>query len=79
MGGRLEIRSIGEVRQEHLPWAAQVAWDEGFDLMFEFEEKPDMVEIGKRVEAGNAISSMVSVVRLWVLASEVSSGREIKH
>ncbi len=63
----IELRDMGDMPIEHLEPLAQVAQGQGFELMYEFEEAPDMEEVGKRAPLGE-VSAMDSMARLWVLS-----------
>jgi hypothetical protein len=66
--GQLELRDIGVVEDAHLKAMSEVALKQGFDLMFEFDSQPDMVEVVRRAEAmDDGISKMDNMARLWVL------------
>lgn len=66
--GKLELRDVGATPLEHLGPMSQVAQEDGHDLMFEFSEPPDMLEVVRHAESDRVgISSMESMKRLWVL------------
>jgi len=65
--GAIEVRSPIEVEDKHVPWMAQVAYKEGFHLMWEFSERPNEREIVRRVPKGQ-VSGMRSMRKLWVLS-----------
>ena len=66
--GNLELRDVGATPKEHLLPMSQVAQDNGFELMFEFSEPPDMAEVVRHAESDKVgISSMKTMARLWVL------------
>jgi hypothetical protein len=68
--GQLELRDIGVVEDAHLKPMSEVALKQGFDLMFEFDSQPDMVEVVRRAEAmDDGISKMDNMARLWLLKS----------
>jgi len=57
-----------EVDDNHLMLTAQLAKDQGFDLMFEFDSQPDMEDAIRRLgKIDDGISKMPNMVKLWVL------------
>ena len=65
----LALHYFGQCPQKLLKPMVGVAREEGFDLMFEFNEAPDFDRISELAPQG-AISSMDSMVQLWVLNAE---------
>ncbi len=70
VGADVALKDIGEVPENQLLAAAECARDEGFCLMFEFDEKPDLLEVARLAKHGS-VSSMTSMVRLWILDEEL--------
>jgi hypothetical protein len=69
IGVGVELRYYGSCPQSYLKPLAEAALSEGFDLMFEFDSPPDMEAVQSRAMVGQ-VSSMKSMVRLWVLNQE---------
>lgn len=64
--GAIELRDAIDVEPAHMKAMAEVALTEGFELMWEFSEKPDMAEV-VRLARDSKVSGMKTMVRLWVL------------
>ena len=68
MGVAIELRDMGAIRYD-LNVLAQVAQKEGFDMMYEFNSKPDIADVGRLAPLGK-VSGMSSMSRLWVLRED---------
>jgi hypothetical protein len=69
-GGALELRYIGEWPLNSLPDLAQACLSDGFDLMYEFDAKPLMEELGERFKSGECVWTHPNMQRFWVLNKE---------
>lgn len=65
----IELRYMGAIEGAHLQPLAELALEEGFDMMYEFDSKPDIAEVGRLAPIGK-VSGMSSMVRLWVLRED---------
>lgn len=68
MGVAIELRDMGAIRYD-LSVLAQVAKEQGFDMMYEFNSKPDIDEVGRLAPEGK-VSGMVNMRLLWVLRED---------
>lgn len=69
---RIEVRSpLVIIPPEHLEHMARAAKEQGFDLMYEFDNQPSMVDVTTHFRmsaAGRATKTLPGMTRLWVLA-----------
>ena len=57
MGVAIELRDMGAIRYD-LSVLAQVAKEQGFDMMYEFNSKPDISARGKSLRNGQYETSV---------------------
>jgi hypothetical protein len=62
----IELRSVGTIPRCQLSMMTEVAQDEGFGLMYEFNSEPDEDILAERARTAS-ISEMPNLVNLWVL------------
>ena len=68
-GAAIELKDMGAIEREHLQPLAEVALEQGFDMMYEFSSKPDIAEVG-RLAPNSEVSGMTNMTRLWVLGED---------
>ena len=68
-GMAIELKDLGAMEPNHLQPLARLAKEQGFDMMYEFNSKPDMAEVGRLAPLGK-VSGMSSMSRLWVLRED---------